>query len=337
MRPLSRRACRQRPRARRGSGRGASDRTPRWRRAAPSTATRAGPRREPPPEPARCQECAAARGRGARHIRTRSAPATGPARAWPARPRSRRRIAGRRRRWRPRRNRTGAGRGRPLPGRSRSPPGPFSAARRRCTASGPAAPARLRAQEDVRPGEPRLPPERVGVLGEVALELLLARLRLAPEVGGQELELLPEPAADDRVVAVQPERQRLAVVDLLADVVIDQPVELLGGRRAEPNPRPVLGEGLDRRRADDDLLAGRGRSIALRRPHQEQPGAGGEEEHHRLAEDRARHACDHGVYQIGEVYARSSWTIGTLAGRLSPKYLASYAVQRGVGISITRA
>jgi hypothetical protein len=34
------------------------------------------------------------------------------------------------------------------------------------------------------------------------------------------------------------------------------------------------------------------------------------------------------------VYARSCWAIGTLAGMVTPKYLASYAVQRGVGISI---
>ena len=43
-----------------------------------------------------------------------------------------------------------------------------------------------------------------------------------------------------------------------------------------------------------------------------------------------------GLYQMGEVYARS-WTVaGTLSGRSTPKNAASYVVQRGVGISRTR-
>ena len=38
---------------------------------------------------------------------------------------------------------------------------------------------------------------------------------------------------------------------------------------------------------------------------------------------RERGARGHGVYQIGEVYARSCCTIGTSGGSLIPKYLAS--------------
>jgi hypothetical protein len=37
------------------------------------------------------------------------------------------------------------------------------------------------------------------------------------------------------------------------------------------------------------------------------------------------------------VYARSWVAIGTSGGILMPKRFASYAVQRGVGISMTRA
>jgi len=44
----------------------------------------------------------------------------------------------------------------------------------------------------------------------------------------------------------------------------------------------------------------------------------------------------YGVYQIGDVYARSVTVIGTSSGIVMPKYLASKAVQRGVGISMTR-
>ena len=45
----------------------------------------------------------------------------------------------------------------------------------------------------------------------------------------------------------------------------------------------------------------------------------------------------YGVYQIGEVYARSWWLNGTSASILLPKNAMSYACQVGVGISITRA
>jgi hypothetical protein len=44
-----------------------------------------------------------------------------------------------------------------------------------------------------------------------------------------------------------------------------------------------------------------------------------------------------GEYQIGDVHARSCCFIGTSALIFTPKRAWSYAVQRGVGISITRA
>ena len=44
-----------------------------------------------------------------------------------------------------------------------------------------------------------------------------------------------------------------------------------------------------------------------------------------------------GVYQMGEAQARSCTVMGTSGGIFTPKRAASYAVQRGVGISITRA
>ena len=43
-----------------------------------------------------------------------------------------------------------------------------------------------------------------------------------------------------------------------------------------------------------------------------------------------------GVYQMGEVYARSVVIIVTSGAIFTPNLLASYAVQRGVGISMTR-
>ena len=52
--------------------------------------------------------------------------------------------------------------------------------------------------------------------------------------------------------------------------------------------------------------------------------------------DRGADTGSYGEYQIGEVYARSCVVRGTSGGISIPKNFASYAVQRGVGISITR-
>ena len=52
---------------------------------------------------------------------------------------------------------------------------------------------------------------------------------------------------------------------------------------------------------------------------------------------RRRAGSGHGEYQIGDVHARSCCFIGTSALIFTPKRTWSYAVQRGVGISITRA
>jgi len=64
------------------------------------------------------------------------------------------------------------------------------------------------------------------------------------------------------------------------------------------------------------------------RIHGEHQRADREEMQQRLVKDPP-----HGVYQMGEVQARSTVTIGTSFGIFTLKYAASYAVQRGVGIS----
>jgi len=43
------------------------------------------------------------------------------------------------------------------------------------------------------------------------------------------------------------------------------------------------------------------------------------------------------MYQMGDVHARSCVVIGTFGSILTLKHVASYAVQRGVEISIMRA
>jgi hypothetical protein len=56
-----------------------------------------------------------------------------------------------------------------------------------------------------------------------------------------------------------------------------------------------------------------------------------------VGEFRVQGGADYvGVYPIGEVYARFWMLAGTSVGSFTPKNLASYLVQRGVGISRTR-
>jgi hypothetical protein len=52
---------------------------------------------------------------------------------------------------------------------------------------------------------------------------------------------------------------------------------------------------------------------------------------------RIRNSAGYGVYQIGDVYARSCVDTGAPSGIEMPKRKASIVDQRGVGISKTRA
>ena len=66
-----------------------------------------------------------------------------------------------------------------------------------------------------------LAPEPLGVRRQIRRELLVARLPHG-HVLGHELHLLAQAAADDDVVAVEPQRLALAIEHLVANVVIDQ-------------------------------------------------------------------------------------------------------------------
>ena len=137
---------------------------------------------------------------------------------------------------------------------------------------------------------------------EVGLQLGLLRLR--HRVLDQELHLLPQAAADDGVVLVEAERERGAVQHLLADVVPDLRLQLVGGGRAVPGLREARGQAVDVRGAHHDLPVGR---VALRpaaAEDGEQHAAEQQEVQQRLAQQArsARHAPQpFGVYQIGEV------------------------------------
>ena len=153
------------------------------------------------------------------------------------------------------------------------------------------------------------------------------------------LDLLADPTLHDDVVTIEPELHTFPVQDLIADVRLDQVVQLGGGGFAAPR-RHVLGDEVVHHSLGDDDAAPVG--IDGRHPliGGEERDADQQEVQHRLAEKRSN-AHTHpyfGEYQIGDVNARSCVVIGTFGSViLILKYAASYAVQRGVGISRTRA
>jgi len=102
--------------------------------------------------------------------------------------------------------------------------------------------------------EARLDAIRVRVRVEEGLELRIRGLGPLGQVFEQELELLAQPSPHDRVVAVEPERQRLAVQDLLAQVVFDQPVELDRCGWPAPSELPALAQAGERARGHDDAV-----------------------------------------------------------------------------------
>ena len=85
------------------------------------------------------------------------------------------------------------------------------------------------------------------------------RLARGGHVLGQELHLLRHAALDDLVVLVEAHRERLAVEDLLLDLVLDHAREFLRRRRAAPLRLVQQGELGDLVDRQPDLLRRRGR------------------------------------------------------------------------------
>ena len=94
---------------------------------------------------------------------------------------------------------------------------------------------------------------------EMRPELGFLRRERARAGVAQELHLLPQPPPDHRVVTVEPERQRLAIVDLLAHEVLDQPRQLRVGRRPPPYGLELPRQPLDLGRRHRDHLRRAGR------------------------------------------------------------------------------
>ena len=134
---------------------------------------------------------------------------------------------------------------------------------------------------------------------------------------GEELHLLADAAADDGVVAVEPERRALAIEDFVANIVVDEAPELFRARRALPGAGEATGQILDLRRGDDDLAPA---PLPFWRPDEEAEQSRPEDQE---LQQRLLQQTRHGVYQIGDVKARSCVIIGTSCAIFTLKRLAS--------------
>ena len=82
--------------------------------------------------------------------------------------------------------------------------------------------APLRVEIHLAEGKPAVAAKRVGVCFQIRAQLLIGRLGEGGDVFGDELQLLAQPAADDRVVLVEAEGDRFARENFFANVVADQ-------------------------------------------------------------------------------------------------------------------
>jgi len=124
------------------------------------------------------------------------------------------------------------------------------------------------------------------VRGQPGLQFLLGWRRLRGGILDDELELLPQPAADDRVVAIEPGGHRLARRDLLAHPFVEQALQLDVGRRTLPGLGEPGRQMVDLPCGDDDPAPRRARPAAAPVEVEEQRGADQQEVEQRFAQQR---------------------------------------------------
>ena len=167
--------------------------------------------------------------------------------------------------------------------------GPSSRARPRGAAPRPRRPRGRRASPaSGRPAGTRRAPRRGrgrGARSSHAARSASLGGRGVDAVLGEEVDLLLEAAADDRVVAVEAGRHGLAHGDLLADVAVDEALQLLGRRRPLPRARETRPRGTRAARASRRCGRTTEPGAALPREDEEQRGPDREEVDERLAEE----------------------------------------------------
>ena len=116
--------------------------------------------------------------------------------------------------------------------------------------------ALVRIDEDLGEGIERRFPVAIPMRLEIRQQLRVGGWRQGHQVLGEELQLLRQAATDDLVVLVQPHGQGFAIEDGLADVLLDETVELFGCRRPAPAFPPARLHPLDFAGTDDNGLVG---------------------------------------------------------------------------------
>ena len=161
------------------------------------------------------------------------------------------------------------------------------------------------AQIHLRKADPGGSSKAIGVLGQERPQLGLGRLCLRCDILADELHLQAQLATDHGVVAIETERECLAIEDLLLEVVLDQAVQLRRGRRPAPRSLEHLGQVPDLRLGDHDPIGPLVGQLPDHAVQDEQTRAQHQEMQQRLAQDllQSGHRTPQpaGVYQIGEV------------------------------------
>ncbi len=89
---------------------------------------------------------------------------------------------------------------------------------------------------------------------EIGLQVLVGGGSQRSDVLRQQLQLLPQAAADHDIVLIQAHRPAFAISDLLAHVVLQQALEFLGRRRTLPGAAKRVEQVLLLAAADEDLI-----------------------------------------------------------------------------------
>ena len=147
-----------------------------------------------------------------------------------------------------------------------------------------------RAEKDMLERQPVLGAKPLRIGCQIGRELFVAWLR-GSHVLGEKFHLLPHAPANEEIVAVQARRLAFAIENLVANLVLDEALQFLLGRRTPPGPRePVceVGHALGR---NDDLRGRLGVLLADQTEETEQRRPEHEEMQQRLPQQSSFTAC----------------------------------------------
>jgi len=153
----------------------------------------------------------------------------------------------------------------------------------------------LRGNIDLLETDSRRLPELVRMAVQVGLKLLVTGCLLFGQVRVEELHFLTHAPADDEIILIEPQRQRLAVKDLLLDEVLGQAGQFLPARRAHPGALELPGQTLNLCLIDHDVIGTLGSVVADMAIEQEQPRAQHQEVEQGLAQEPEKEVAENHI------------------------------------------